>query len=166
MKKPTAKEIEEFLLESNKIEGVYDADSLKQAKYAWKYLMSQKVMTPGVILKTHKILMLHQNIQPDEKGYFRRCEVTIGGRYGLNWVKVPEAIEEWCLDVETSLKIPGEDGKHFKIDHITYEHIHPFVDGNGRTGRLFLNWERVKTGLPLLIIHEGEEQWAYYEWFR
>jgi Fic family protein len=166
MRKPTAKQVEEFLRESNAIEGVYDIDSLKQAKLAWKYLMTQKVLTPAVILDTHKILMLHQNLQPNHKGYFRDCEVTVGGTYGLNWGKIPEAIESWCKDVAISLKIPGEDGKHFKIDHITYEHIHPFVDGNGRTGRLFLNWERLKAGLPLLIIHEGFEQYEYYKWFR
>ncbi len=50
--------------------------------------------------------------------------------------------------------------------HVSYEKIHPFVDGNGRTGRMFMNWWRLTNGLPLLIIHEGDEQYNYYQWFQ
>jgi Fic family protein len=164
--KPTKSEIDEFLSESNAIEGVFDEDSFKQAKEAWKYLIKQKTLTKDVVLKTHKILMLNQNIQPDEKGYFRKCEVTIGGRYGLNWIKIPLVLEEWLVDVATSINIPGENGRNIKLDHIEYEYIHPFVDGNGRTGRMFYNWQRLKSGLPLHIIHEGPEQFEYYKWFK
>jgi Fic family protein len=161
-----SKLVDEFLWHSNYIESVYDEDSFKQAKLAWKYLMKQKSITPKVILETHRILMCHQDLRADEIGFFRRCEVTVGGRYGLNWVKVPLAVEEWCQDVETSMEVPAKDGKHFEIDHISYETIHPFVDGNGRTGRLFWNWERIKSGLPLKIIHTGGEQFEYYKLFR
>lgn len=156
----------EFLSESNKIEGVFDDVSLEQAVEAWEFLKKQKKLTVGVILKTHKILMLHQNLQPDEKGYFRKCEVRIGGKYGLNWVKVPGAMDSWVKDAMTSVKSPGENGKNIKIDHTTYEFIHPFVDGNGRTGRMFMNWQRLKAGLPILTIHAGPEQFDYYKWFR
>lgn len=159
------KEIE-FLKESNAIEGVYNIDSLEQAKFAWEYLKKQKELTTSVILKTHKILMLHQNLYGYEKGYWRRCRVWVGGREGLDYESVPQAVEEWCLDAMTSVKVPGDNGKNIKIDHIEYEKIHPFVDGNGRTGRMFMNWQRLKAGLPLLIIHEGEEQQEYYTWFK
>jgi Fic family protein len=52
-----------------------------------------------------------------------------------------------------------------KVLHVQYEKIHPFVDGNGRTGRIFMNWWRINNGLPILVIHEGKEQWEYYKWF-
>ena len=60
---------------------------------------------------------------------------------------------------------------HPKVDsidlHVKYEKIHPFADGNGRTGRMFMNWTRLKrNNEPLLIIHEGEEQREYYGWFK
>ncbi len=162
--------IQEFISESNAIEGVYDDDSFMQAMHAWQFLCKQKKLTEGVILKTHKILMLNQNLQPDEKGYFRRCEVIVGRRFGLNWVKVQEAIQDWCADMNiksTTAFIPKEiTEKTSKHLHVIYEKIHPFVDGNGRTGRMFMNWWRLRNGLPILVIHEGKEQFEYYKWFK
>ena len=64
-------EIKQFLKESNAIEGVFDDISLERACVAWEYLIEQKEMTKDVILKTHKLLMLLSNLQPDEKGFFR-----------------------------------------------------------------------------------------------
>lgn len=157
MKKSDLLKVREMLRESNAIEGVYDKDSFKQAELAWYYLMEQKTITPGVILKTHKILMLHSNLLPIHKGYFRDCEVTVGGRYGLRYEKVPEAIETWCDDVAVKAQP--------KAMHVDFEKIHPFVDGNGRVGRMLYNWMRLDQELPIDVIKESERQ-AYYSWFR
>ena len=157
--KPTETQILEFLSESNKIEGVFDDDSLQQAKYAWDYLAEQKEMTPSVILKTHKILMLNQNLLPNEKGYFRKVPVYIGGKEAIDYRKISEAIGNWCNNTMNSRKSA-------KKLHVEYETIHPFVDGNGRTGRMFLNWTRIKKKQPIIIIHEGKEQMEYYDWFK
>jgi Fic family protein len=155
---------DEFLRESNAIEGVYDEDSFKQAKLAWKFLAKQKVLTLGVILKTHKILMLNQNLLPDEKGYFRRVPVWVGGKEGIRWEKIELALEEWLNDVQVSLTVPNKE-THIQQDHVNYEHIHPFIDGNGRTGRMFMNWERLQAGLPILVV-KASERWEYYKWFK
>lgn len=163
--KYTKEKLKTFLSESNAIEGVYDKDSLKQATEAWKFLIKQKVMTPGVILKTHKILMLNQPLIPDQKGYFRKVPVWIRGKEARLYTFIQLDIEIWCGDVNTSINFPGENGKHIKLDHITYENIHPFVDGNGRTGRLFWQWQRLKAGLPFEIIYKKDVQ-EYYEWFK
>lgn len=163
--------IEDFLRESNAIEGIYDEDSLQQALYAWNYLIQEEQMTPSVILKTHKILMLHQPLSPDERGYFRKVAVSVGGNFCERWQNVPPLIQKWCINVN-DMVINGQKEsslfkeKMVKDHHVNYEHIHPFVDGNGRTGRMFMNWERLKIGLPLLIIHEGDEQMDYYKWFK
>lgn len=154
--------LDTFLKESNLIEGVFDLDSFLQAKYAWEYLIEQPEMTLGVVLKTHKILMLHQNLQPDERGYFRKCEVTIGGRFGLNWFKVPDAMRHWVGAMNEKMKIEDDA----MMLHVEYEKIHPFVDGNGRTGRLFLNWGRVKKLKKDILVIKDSEKAQYYKLFR
>ena len=161
MKKPTKKEVAEFLWHSNAIERVYDDVSQEQALTAWKYLMTEKKMTPSVVLKTHKILMLHSKLYPNEKGYFRNVMVWIGGHPAVNAIRIPELIEKWCDEMNKK----GGDEQSKQL-HVEYEYIHPFVDGNGRTGRMFMNWWRIKNKMPLLTIHEGEEQMKYYQWFK
>lgn len=162
---PVQKNLVEFLQQSNAIEGVYDTDSLIQALEAWDYLIEQKELTAGVVLKTHKILMLHQPLRPDEKGYFRKRPVWVARREGLNYKDVPEAIDEWCRLANMHLALEGKQREDTIVkDHVAYEKIHPFIDGNGRTGRLFLNWQRVKSGLEILVIHEDRKE-RYYRWF-
>jgi len=46
--------------------------------------------------------------------------------------------------------------------HAKFVKIHPFVDGNGRTGRLLLNLELLKAGYPPAIILK-EDRLAYYD---
>ena len=99
-----SKKTKEFLKESNAIERVYDDDSLQQAIYAWEYLIGEDVLTSGVILKTHKILMLHQNLLPNEKGYFRKCAVYIGGREAIDYNVIPDRIDLWIGTMEMFLK--------------------------------------------------------------
>lgn len=155
-------EVDEFLNESNKIEGVFDDLSFIHASHAWNYLMTQKIMTIGVVKKTHKMLMMiSSGLMPDQRGYFRKIPVWVGGREGVDHKKIKERMDEWCAAMNSTN--PTHD---YKTLHVIYENIHPFVDGNGRTGRMFMNWHRIKIlGLPLLTI-KARERWEYYKWFK
>lgn len=157
MKLLTQKELL-FLSESNATEGVYDSVSLQQAVLAWKYLKEQDILTPAVILETHKIISLLSNLLPSEKGYFRKVGVRVGNQLGLDWKKVPMAIEDWCEDVA----LYGNP----KAMHIAYEKIHPFVDFNGRTGRLFYNWQMIKQLKKRVKVFYEKDRQDYYKWFQ
>lgn len=156
----------EFLRESNNIEHVRDDDALEQAILAWHYIKNEDRLTTSSVLKTHKILMLHKLVG-NRKGYLRQETVWIAGREGKPWFALPELVENWCEDMNdltTGARNATKDEERVKELHVRYEEIHPFVDGNGRTGRIFMNWLRIKLGMLILVIKESEKQ-EYYKWF-
>lgn len=160
----TEQEIQ-FLQESNAIEGVFDHTSFLQASYAWEYLKGQKKLNTHVVKKTHKILMLKApGLYPNERGYFRTVPVYIAGRKcevvdEAGW-DLETRMSKWCFEASK----PNWEGLGPVALHIQYEKIHPFVDGNGRTGRMFLNWQNLKMGREILII-KASERHEYYKWF-
>ncbi len=162
------KEVMHFLSQSNAIEDVWGQEMLIQAYEAWEYIMTKDNLNPDVVRKVHKILMLCSDLEPNEIGYYRECPVWIGGVEAPLFQRLPEKIKEWCKDMN-EIERGTDQAKEVwaKVLHIAYERIHPFVDGNGRTGRIFMNWHRIKKlGLPLLTIHTGKEQQEYYGWFK
>lgn len=167
-------DIIEFLRESNNIENEWDDLSLQQSLFAWNYIVEEDKLTEGVILKTHKILMLHHPLQPDEKGYFRKVAVGMNLANGTfkefkPWYAVPELLKQWIVNANDLVKNGFNDNEKLleKLNqehHINFEAIHPFIDGNGRMGRILMNWQRYELGLPILIIKEKEKD-KYYSWF-
>lgn len=64
-------------------------------------------------------------------GGWRQCGVRVGPRVCPDWQRVPELLE--ILFSNAAAFSPIEFYKEFEL-------IHPFVDGNGRTGKILLNW--------------------------
>jgi Fic family protein len=161
-KKENGETAREFLRESNAIEGVFDDDSLEEAEVAFEYLMSRDKMTAEVVKKTHKLLMVNQRtLRETQKGRYRTIPVYIGGREAMSASRIKSEISIWCEAMNSVNPTHG-----WELLHIIYEKVHPFVDGNGRTGRMFLNWHRRKIlGEDILVIKNSEKQ-KYYQLFR
>ena len=151
----------EFLRESNAIEREYSDEALEDAKEAWEH--AKKYFKPETKIGTRMILSIHKRLlkrlDPKIAGKIRHYNVYIGNKMGFT----PKIIRE---ELKLLCKILPISEEQIEAWHIQFEDIHPFGDGNGRTGRILMNLQRLKIGLPLLIIHEGKEQMEYYKWFR
>ncbi len=152
----------EFLDHSNRIESEYSKQALTDAKKAWNLALTADKMTVPYILEIQKTL-LHR-IEPENVG-FRTFPIRIGWQ-----VKSFDSIETFLRQLGMiceAMNLPADANKATlaKNAHIAFEEIHPFPDGNGRTGRILYNWHRLKLGLDIHVIHEGDEQYEYYQWF-
>ena len=156
-----------FLQESNAIERVYGVEALIDAKKAWDYAMKQGFLGNQEVMHIHQILM--SRLAPRIAGKLRDCDVYIGGKRKLfvSWKLLWEQLNDALTGIVTRFGPTMREKEQIAKElHVLFEDVHPFEDGNGRTGRIIYNWHRLQMGLPLHIIHEGPEQMEYYEWFR
>jgi Fic family protein len=147
----------EWIRESNLIEDIDDPAEDQRSLEAWQEIQPLP-MSLLMIRWAHYNIMRH--MRPDIAGHFRTCGVTVGGRSGPSWQQVPSLLDNW---VHQCAALATPDAIH--AAHIRFEKIHPFEDGNGRTGRMIMNWHRVRIGVEPLLLKASERQ-KYYQWFR
>jgi len=139
--------------QSNLIESVQDPQEVTQSLKAWHYLERQPKLTNEVVLKTHGIIM--DRLWPQIAGRYRSVDVVVGGRVCPPWALVQAAMDEWLSMYHTMEP---------KQAHISFEHIHPFRDGNGRTGRMLMWWQETQLAQEPTLI-EFKNRFRYYRWF-
>ena len=99
------------------------------------------------------------------KGEFRLCGVTagIGGRSYMSYQKVPAKIDEFCTLLQEKQKTVGTFRERYELSfnvHLNLVTIHPWVDGNGRTARLLMNYIQFCHNLfPTKIFKEDREEY-------
>lgn len=100
-------------------------------------------------------------LHPEEgPGNFRHHDIAPfpGGMTPPPWTDVPPLVADWLEDA-CAAPAPGEHTLvHMARLHNKYERIHPFRDGNGRTGRLILNLILVRGGYPPAIIRKIDRE--------
>ena len=92
-------------------------------------------------------------------GSFREHDIQPfpGGMTPPPWPEVPMLVAGWVADAQRL--VGGDDStlpEALASLHARFEQIHPFLDGNGRAGRLVLNLVLVRLGYPPAIIYKGE----------
>ncbi len=158
--------IEEFLRHSNYIEKERSEEAYEAAKEAWEYADAARDKlvhrTLTYIQLIHKKLMMGLN--PRIAGEWRRCDIIVGG-HRCPFISATSAREDILKWWEEDFLMEDATELQIKQAHVRFEKIHPFEDGNGRTGRILYNIQRLNNIFPIHVIHEGAEQQEYYKWF-
>ena len=141
---------------------VYEAKNL--AKLTESLLEKNKsLLHIKFILSFHKTLLT--NIDDNIAGRFRIGKewVRVGNHLGANPQFVPTLMQE-LVDYYNQNKISYflDAVSHF---HAEFETIHPFVDGNGRMGRVLINLQLINLGFPPIIIQNKSKHTEYYTLF-
>jgi len=110
------------------------------------------------------LLQWHQNIfgetKSDIAGKFRDYLVRVGPHLAPDWQDVENLMKDFIEFIHKNKKMNSVElaGRA----HYQFEKIHPFGDGNGRIGRLLMNFILWHNGYPMLII-EYQKRKSYYK---
>ena len=106
------------------------------------------------ILKIHEIIL--DRIDKENSGIYRRVPVRISGSAVvlLNPRKVQTLMDEFLSWIKNETKMHAVELA--AEAHYRFVTIHPFIDGNGRTGRLLMNMILMMKGYPPAIIRKND----------
>ena len=133
----------------------------KDAFYFVVDLVKEKVeITESVIKQIHSFVLADK---PMDKGVYRKIPVRIMGAHHepVQPYLIEPKMYELLQDYKKDDRNIAEKLAEF---HIRFEGIHPFIDGNGRTGRLLINLELMKVGYPPIDIKFTDRK-RYYDAF-
>lgn len=140
--------------------------AMQNAKNAWELFMEcfsdKKPLSEELVKEFHRELTIGTY---DERRYRhgeRPGEYKHGnfvtGRYEVG--APPEDVSEEMVELLDELKDVPDNGilTAAAYFHVKFENIHPFADGNGRTGRLLMNYFLVCHNYPVIVIHEEDRR--------
>ena len=128
--------------------------------YILEMIQKQANLTERFAKEIHSLVLIDR---PEDKGVYRSIPVRILGAFHTPPlpVQIPEKMEQLIAEYGKSTLHPIEKAALF---HLKFEGIHPFIDGNGRTGRLILNFSLMKNGyLPVDVKFADRKR--YYDAF-
>ncbi len=164
----TLKETEKILLEQDlsrnvSLREVYEAKNLARVVDYTRNKSQESELNKELILLFHQMLI--GGIDDNIAGRFRGKGEYV--RVGTHIAPSPEQIERL---IDGLLINYSSNHIDYFLDqiakfHLEFEHIHPFCDGNGRIGRVLINFQLLKLGFPRIIIRDKEKD-IYYRAFR
>lgn len=155
------------LMKSGKVNGSHDFDDVIETKNSLETLdfivdSLNKPINKDFVIEVNTLLM--KNTSKDKKGFVGHYKY-LGNIIRGTQVQVPLPAEvdagmEELFDWWSASNKQLEDVTHF---HVRFEHIHPFQDGNGRTGRFLMLKQCIENNIDIPVIEDQNEQ-QYKQW--
>lgn len=154
------------LIEYDEVKSGHTYTEYREAKNLYQAIeeilvpFSRKEITEEWIKKANGIIC-------GDEGTYRKNSVYVGtlveaSYYPPDFTRVPSLMEEFVRGASPEKKSVKESIEEIAKQHIRFEMIHPFRDGNGRTGRMLLNQQLYNMGLlPLVIEPSGKYRQAF-----
>jgi len=151
---------------SKSIREFYEIENHKQAfDYLIELLDRNQPLNIAEIKQIHALLTdrLHH-----DKGQFKTQQNAIRGAEFKTATpeETPFLMDQWVENTNYRLDLDSDERQILEVladTHIQFERIHPFSDGNGRTGRLVLMYLSMKyLGVPVVIRKEWRGQYMEY----
>ena len=155
--------LEQMLSRNVSVREVFEAKNLARVTEYKRSKVKDSELNNDLILLFHQMLM--GGIDDAIAGRFRRRGEYV--RVGAHIAPAPEQVERMMGDilVEYSSDLDSYFLDKIARFHLDFEIIHPYCDGNGRIGRILINFQLLKIGLPRVIIRDSEKK-TYYRAFR
>lgn len=156
------------LREYNEVKGYADAADWVYRQATRREGPSSGLVTLAEVRRIHEMAMTpvwdvapHPDATPREgPGQFREHEIHAfpGGMRPTTHPHIPMEMRDW---VERACELPNVSEmaslpENVADVHAAFERVHPFLDGNGRTGRLVLNLLLVRLSIPPAIIYKKD----------
>ena len=141
-------------------------DHLEAVGHKDAFLYVQELVKDNIPFSETIIKQIHTLVlmdRPEDRGIYRHIPVRIMGAYHTppDPVIVPEMMGKLVAEFAKKKLHPIESAALF---HLKFEGIHPFIDGNGRTGRLILNLFLMQNGYPPINVKFADRK-RYYDAF-
>ena len=141
-------------------------DHLEAVGHRDAFLYVQELVSDKTPVSERIIKVIHSLVlmdRPEDKGVYRSIPVRIMGAYKEppQPYLVPVQMGQLLYDLAKDKRHPIECAALF---HLDFEGIHPFIDGNGRTGRLVINLMLMQCGYPPINVKFADQR-RYYDCF-
>ena len=155
--------LEQVLSRNVSVREVFEAKNLARVIEYKRTKVRDSELDKDLILRLHQMLI--GGIDDAIAGRFRRQGEYV--RVGTHIAPAPEHVEPMMdhLLVEYSSDLSSYFLDKIARFHLDFETIHPFCDGNGRLGRVIINFQFLQAGLPRTIIRNSDKE-RYYQAFR
>ena len=119
-----------------------------------------KEITIQLIKETHRYLL--QDIREDAGAFKTIHNIIIGADFTpTEPYLVQSELKNWCDTLEYRLNLSNTVEEKIEVimeQHLRFERIHPFSDGNGRTGRALIVHSCLQQGIAPIIINKSDRQ--------